>query len=66
MDFLTFKIETSEGSYNEPAELIFPITFTGMNISEFHDKCKRFALALGYHPNTIEKYFGETDTGYLE
>lgn len=31
-----------------------------MNCARFHDYCKRFAIAIGYLPETVEKYFGET------
>ena len=31
-----------------------------MNCYRFHDLCKRFAIAIGYMPSTVERVFGET------
>ena len=32
-----------------------------MNCYRLHDYCKRFAVACGYMPETVEKIFGKTD-----
>jgi len=31
-----------------------------MNCFRFHDFCKRFAIAIGYTPSSVEKAFGVT------
>ena len=31
----------------------------GMSVPEFHNQCRLMALAIGYHPDNIEEYFGE-------
>ena len=36
-----------------------------LNCAEFHKMCKRFAIALGYNPNTVEKYFGPDSDDWL-
>lgn len=36
-----------------------------MDCNRFHDFCKRFAIAIGYSSNTVERVFGETkDNSY--
>ena len=34
-------------------------TTSGMTLGELHSFCERFALVLGYNPETVEEYFGE-------
>lgn len=41
-------------------ELNFTENEDEMNCARFHDFCKKFAIAIGYMPNTVEKFFGET------
>ena len=41
-------------------ELNFNVNDDEMDCARFHDYCKRFAIAAGYMPTTVEKYFGET------
>ena len=45
-----------ENDVEHPVRLSFEAN--GVHCSEFHHMCKAFAIALGYHPNTVEKYFG--------
>ena len=36
-----------------------------MDCNRLHDFCKRFAIAIGYNLNTVERIFGETkDNSY--
>ena len=37
-----------------------------LHCAKFHRMCKAFALALGYHPDTVEKYFGEDSDDDLD
>ena len=41
-------------------DLEFTVDEDIMNCYCFHDFCKRFALAVGQLPSTVEKVFGET------
>jgi len=41
-------------------DLEFTVDDNTMNCYRFHDFCKRFAIAVGYMPSTVEKVFGET------
>ena len=41
-------------------ELTFAVDENEMNCAKFHDFCKRFAIAAGYMPSTVEKFFGKT------
>lgn len=36
-----------------------------VHCSEFHQMCKAFAVALGYAPQTVEKYFGPDRDDWL-
>lgn len=36
-----------------------------VHCSEFHQMCKAFAVALGYTPQTVEKYFGPDRDDWL-
>lgn len=60
------KMEEIRYSFSEwrPDDTNISLDFTEddnkMNCYRFHDFCKRFALAVGYMPSTVEKVFGET------
>lgn len=41
-------------------DLEFTESYETMNCARFHDFCKRFAIAVGYMPSTVENIFGET------
>ena len=43
------------------------LSFEANNVrcSEFHHMCKAFAIALGYTPSTVEKYFGPDKVDWL-
>ena len=43
--------------------LTFPEADDG-HISKIHRLCKAFVLALGYEPENVEDYFGESDYTY--
>ena len=33
----------------------------GMDMEEFHTLCQKLALAIGFHPSSVEEYFGEEE-----
>ena len=43
------------------------LSFEANNVrcGEFHHMCKAFAIALGYAPSTVEKYFGPDKVDWL-
>jgi len=41
-----------------PTRLSFDVK-EGLHCAALHKMCKAFALALGYTPQTVERYFGE-------
>lgn len=42
-------------------DLEFTVDDDEMNCWRFQEMCKKFAIAVGYHPETVEKCFGETN-----
>ena len=36
-----------------------------LHCAQLHKMCKAFAYALGYHPDSIEKYFGPDSDDWL-
>jgi hypothetical protein len=51
----------SEETLNREASQISFDVPDDMNINEFKIMCVRLAHAMGYHPNSVKKAFGETD-----
>lgn len=47
-----------ERGYEDYVSLTFEAP-EGLHAAAFHRMCKKFGLALGYAPETIERYFGE-------
>lgn len=56
-EYYTFSCTDEDGTNTE---LSFAIDVDNMNLYKLHDMCKRFALALTYSPEKVEKTFGET------
>ena len=46
-----------------PVRLSFDVN--DLHCSQFHQMCKKFARALGYAPQTIERYFGPDRDDWL-
>lgn len=49
--------------FNESADLTYQL-YAGekdeiLPIEDFRSYCKQFALAIGYHPNTVDEVFGK-------
>ena len=61
---LRFELDDDRDTeYNESADLTYKLYTEEDNdeilpIEEFVDYCRCFALALGFHPNTVEVAFG--------
>jgi hypothetical protein len=51
------KYTSDSESHREAKNIEFTIP-EDLNISEFKTVCRRLASAMGYHPNTIQKAFG--------
>jgi hypothetical protein len=51
------KYTSDSESHREAKNIEFTIS-EDLNISEFKTICRRLAGAMGYHPNTIQKAFG--------
>jgi len=51
------KYTSDEEFHREAKDIEFTIP-EDLNINEFKTICRRLAAAMGYHPNTIQKSFG--------
>ena len=59
---LIFKLTDAFDENREASEIEFTVP-DDMNINEFKVICVRLASSLGYHPNSIQKAFGDLDFG---
>ena len=59
---LIFKLTDTLDENREASEIEFTVP-DDMNINEFKVMCVRLASSLGYHPNSIQKAFGDLDFG---
>ena len=60
MEKVTFKYEAPGNEYsniNEVVEMVFDSE--GMTISELAERFEHFALAIGYHPDSVKNVFNE-------
>jgi hypothetical protein len=59
MEKITLKYECpdtgNDGNIHEAIEMVFDSE--GMDIWDLVEKLKRFCIAIGYHPNSIERGF---------
>ena len=60
MKEVTYSFSEWQEEYGKHISLDFVEDDDKMNCYRFHDLCKRFAIAIGYTPNVVEKIFGET------
>ena len=58
MQKITLKYE-HENKYSSPHTYTMEFNLDGMNFDEFLEEIKRFALILGYQPETIQNAFPE-------
>ena len=58
MQKVTLKYEY-KGEYGTPKICTVEFNSDGMTFDEFLEEVKRFALMMGYHPETIENAFPE-------
>lgn len=59
---LIFRLTDALDENREVSEIEFTVP-DDMNINEFKVICVRLASSLGYHPNSIQKAFGDLDFG---
>ena len=61
MEKITLKYECpdcgNEGNITE--KIVMTFNSEGMDIWDFADRFRQFALAIGYHPHSIDKVFVE-------
>ena len=63
----TYNFEFYPESSDTPIRLSFDINADeGLHCAQLHRMYKAFAYALGYSPNSIEKYFGEDSNDWLD
>ena len=58
MQKVTFKYEY-KGEYGVPKTCTIEFNSEGMTFDEFLEEVKRFALVIGYHPDTVNSAFSE-------
>ena len=58
MQKVTLKYEIND-EYTNPRNYTVEFDLASMNFDEFLEEIKRFALVIGYHPDTVNRVFSE-------
>jgi hypothetical protein len=61
MEKITFRCERPETGYDGNINDVIEMSFEGegLNIWDFANKVQKFALAIGYHPDSVKEVFNE-------
>lgn len=62
-DTYNFEYYPGDEQYDTAVRLSFDSDYT--SLEEFSNMCRAFAIALGYAPQTVEKYFGPDRNNWL-
>lgn len=58
--FMFAHINGNRNHWAEDIKASFEVPEDSYTIASYHRFCKRFGIAMGYSPELVEEYFGET------